>query len=74
MLDCRADHKKQTARDRNRRYRDRRRRGRFCVTITIDGTILDYLQHTRWLTGRDSHDVEKVGEAITGLLQMSAKI
>jgi hypothetical protein len=59
---------------RNRRYRGRRRRGQFCVSVQIDGRILDFLERARWLSERDSHDVGKIGEAIRGLLELSSKI
>jgi O-methyltransferase involved in polyketide biosynthesis len=74
MLDCRAVHRLKQQRDRNRAYRDRRRRGQLCVTVTIDGEVLNFLERSRWLSERDAHDPQKVGEAIAGLLELSAKI
>jgi hypothetical protein len=59
---------------RNRRYRARRRRGQFCANVLIDGSILDFLQKSGWLSQRDSHDAEKVGEAIARCLEASSRI
>jgi hypothetical protein len=77
MLDCR-DHKKQAQaarnRERNRRHRERLRRGQLCVIVQIDGAILDYLQRTRWLNAHDAHDVSKIAQAIKACLELSAKV
>jgi hypothetical protein len=60
--------------DRNRRYRRRRRRGRFCITVQIDERILDFLGKAGWLNERDCHDAGKVSEGLTALLELSSKI
>jgi hypothetical protein len=65
---------KTTSTDRCRRSRERRRRGAFCITLELDGQILNFLERMQWLKETDACDTRKIAQAIALLLSDSARI
>ena len=62
-----------TRRDRQRRYRKRRRSGIAVYPVEINGDVVAMLVRLRWLSERDVHDKDTVARAIAALLADTAK-
>jgi hypothetical protein len=73
MLDQPINRKQLAARNRNRKHRDRVRRGLLVIPVEVDSKILDLLVRHRWMREADSHDIGAIGAAIKGLLMLSAR-
>jgi hypothetical protein len=65
--------KAEQRRARDRRLRARRKAGRACYLVEIDGAILDLLLRTGWASEAELSDARAVGTAITRLLAASAR-
>jgi hypothetical protein len=59
---------------RNRRYLCRKKNRVTCANVEVSELVIDFFERARWLRGADVHDASKIGEAIKGLLELSAKI
>src|ERR1700747_1312414 len=55
-------------------YYVRRKKGVRCVSLEVNGQIIDFLARARWLHEGDAHDASKIAEAIRQCLQLSAKL
>lgn len=59
--------------ERNRRYYVRKCTGKICVTIEVNEAVLGFLVECRWVGARDGSDPEKIGQAISRGLELSAR-
>ena len=69
-----ADHKLIAKRARQATYRRRQRDGVICARVEVDATILGFVLKLGWITEADATSSEKIGEAISAGLRMSAKV
>jgi hypothetical protein len=60
-------------RARTRRYRQRARVGRMCITVEVDAGIIDMLCRLRWLPAREFHERREIAAAIGALLAAAAR-
>jgi hypothetical protein len=58
----------------NRRHYIRRKEHRRCVNVDLGEAEISLLVRLKWLRADDAHRPAKIGEAVTALLQHSAKI
>jgi hypothetical protein len=70
----RVGHEREARAQRNSPYYVRRKKGVRCVSLEVNGQILDFLARARWLHEGDAHDASKIAEAIRQCLQLSAKL
>jgi hypothetical protein len=59
--------------DRHRRFRARRRNGRACYRVELDGEGLSFLIRTRWLLEAEASDRLAVGAALTRMIADAAR-
>lgn len=59
--------------NRHRRFRQRRRDGLACYTITIGAAELEFLIRTHWLLDAEACDRSAVGRAIAAMLSDAAR-
>jgi len=59
--------------DRHKRFRQRRRDGLACYTITIGASELEFLVRTGWLLESEVGDRRLVGDGIARMLAASAR-
>ena len=59
--------------ERDRRHRQNLRDKKRCVTVRVDGAVINWLIYTRWLDERDAADRARIGDAIGAMLTDSAR-
>jgi hypothetical protein len=65
-------HKRPPSDDRNaakqRRYRERMKQHQIAVVVPVGETLINFLIRTGWLAERDSHNRERIADAIARMI------